>query len=255
MKTFYRISPWLLQTVIWLPTRLVLKFFSKFTVSGAENLKRLPSGVIFAVNHSSELDPILLPAAFPFLHKLSPMFYTSREKSFYVNSSWRRTFYGGFLFRIWGAHSVTVGINNYEKSLKTHIGIVKDGGSVLIFPEGRKTRDGNLQIAKGGVAYLSYATRAPIVPVAISGAFRTSFIDFFLRRRKICVTFGMPIYSDELFPADRKIEFGGARDSFVEAAQSVMVKIAALRAPLSVTDSLSPIQTDKLLVSKTAAKS
>jgi len=195
--TLYRLSPLVLQTLIWIPTRLVLKWFLHFKVRGLFNLTELPRGVIFAVNHTSELDSILVPAALPFLSRFSPMFYTSREKSFYSRSGWRQRFYGGNFFKLWGAYPVGVGLKDYGKELLTHTKILRDGGSLCIFPEGRRSDNGRPMEPKGGVGYLALKTGAPVVPVGISGAFLLTLADFFGRRRRVILRFGRPMRKAE----------------------------------------------------------
>lgn len=193
MNAFFFVSPLILQKAIWHATRAILFFFCRFEVRGLENLPK-KCGVIFAANHSSELDPIVVPAALPFFSPLLPVFYVSRPREFYQTSGWRQFFYGGFFFKLWGSHAAIAGFHDYEKSLATHIQILEKGESVLIFPEGRKTRDGNIQKeAHGGVAYLARRTDCPIVPVRIVGDFNITLGDFFLRRRKISVIFGTPV--------------------------------------------------------------
>lgn len=187
-------SPLVLQKLIWIPTRFLLILFGRMEIRGLEKLSGIPGNAIFACNHSSELDPFLVPASLQFWSRFSPIFYTSRESKFYQNSGWRKHFYGGWFFKIWGSYPVSVGLHDYEKSLLHHIRIVKDGGSVCIYPEGRTTPDGAILPAKGGVAYLAYVTKAPIIPVRIDGDFRITLADFFLRRRKIVVTYGEPLY-------------------------------------------------------------
>ncbi|TSC57874.1 MAG: 1-acyl-sn-glycerol-3-phosphate acyltransferase [Parcubacteria group bacterium Greene0416_79] len=175
------------------------------------------SGVIFAVNHSSELDAILLPASLPFLSPLMPMFYTSRGRGFYKTSGWRQRLYGGFIFKLWGSHLVQSGTRDYERSLNTHLELLRGGKSVCIFPEGRKTRDGTVGgEAHGGVAHLSYRTGAPVVPVRIKGVFRLTLAEFFLRRRTVEVIFGEPLSSAELFlkgavPSHDEVKSAAAR--------------------------------------------
>ena len=108
MKKIYYIAPWVLQTTIWIPTRIFFKLFCSYKVKGLKNLKELEKncfGTIFAVNHSSELDPIMIPASLPFFSCLMPMFYVSREQKFYVSSGWRQHIYGGLFFCLWGGHN------------------------------------------------------------------------------------------------------------------------------------------------------
>lgn len=192
MKDF--LPPLLLQKIVWIPTRLFLIFFAKLEVRGLENLKDLKGKVVFVSNHSSELDPILLPAALPFFSPLSPIFYTSREKEFYErNSLLKWLFYREWFFEIWGAHQIQVGKHDYEKSLKKHEEILNRGGSLLVFPEGQKTKDGNLLPIHGGAGYLARATGAPIVPLSTKGVFKIKLSDFFFRRAKIILTFSAPV--------------------------------------------------------------
>lgn len=228
MNWLYYLSPLVLQTLIWIPTRLFFWFFGHLEIRGLENLRGLKKGVIFAVNHTGELDAIIVPASLPFLSHLMPMFYTSREKDFYQNCGWRKIFYGGLFFKLWGAHSVKVGLMNYKLSLQTHIEIVNHGNTVLIFPEGSTTKDGYLKKGKGGIAYLSHITRAPIVPVYIKGLFGLNTKDWFSRRRRVKITFGQPIIPAELFPMSKPVILDATRDDFLDAAQIVMAKIAAL---------------------------
>ena len=48
---------------------------------------------------------------------------------------------------------------------------VNAGNSVMIFPEGTRTRDGNLQPFKTGAFRLALDTKSPILPVAIIGTY------------------------------------------------------------------------------------
>jgi len=231
MNWFYYLFPWILQTLIWVPTRLFFLFFGRLKIRGLENLKNMGrngQGVIFAVNHSGELDAVIVPASLPFLSRLIPMFYTSRERSFYKNSGWRQIFYGGLFFKLWGANPVKIGLMNYELSLRTHVEIINHGNTVLTFPEGSTTKNGNLQKGKGGTTYLAYKTSAPIAPIYIQGLFRLTSREWFFRQRRITITFGKPITALELFPNGQPI-LNASRDDFIDAAQIVMARIAELK--------------------------
>jgi 1-acyl-sn-glycerol-3-phosphate acyltransferase len=194
----YFLAPLILQKLIWPPTRFILWFFGHLKVKGLENLKDIKGNVIFAPNHASEIDPFLVPASLPFWSRFSPLFYTTREKEFYNTNGWRKHLFGGMFINAWGGYGVKVGLNDYQKSLENHCEIMQDKGSFCVYPEGRRSPDGTIQPAKGGVAYLAECGTAPIVPVAFSGTFRTTFTGFFLRKRHITVYFGKPIYQEEL---------------------------------------------------------
>jgi 1-acyl-sn-glycerol-3-phosphate acyltransferase len=48
--------------------------------------------------------------------------------------------------------------------------LIKDGYTMLIFPEGTRTRDGKMQKFKGGAAKLAIDANVPLIPVRIEGA-------------------------------------------------------------------------------------
>jgi 1-acyl-sn-glycerol-3-phosphate acyltransferase len=222
VRRWYFLSPLILQKLIWIPTNLALGVFGSMEIYGLENLRGLDTNVIFALNHASELDVFLLPAALPFFSKFSPMFYTSREKDFYVNSGWRRHFYGGSFFKAWGAYPVTPGLNDYGASLKNQLAILRDGGSICIFPEGGVTKDGNMRPAKGGVAHLSYASKLPIIPVRLGGTYKLRLTDFLFCRRKLSIAFGAPIW--DVTQAPRIPPY----DVFKNYAEGIMTQIKKL---------------------------
>ncbi|HTE49081.1 MAG TPA: lysophospholipid acyltransferase family protein [Candidatus Paceibacterota bacterium] len=215
---FYAIPPWILQTIIWIPTRLSLKLFCGLKVNGLENIIHLKKGIIFATNHTSELDPILIPASLPFLSRFMPMFYTSRERNYYKDNrfGWKKNIYGGNFFKAWGAHEVLVGQNNYELALKNHVQILKDEHSICIFPEGRKNTTGGDIETKGGIGYLAYKTNSPIIPVAISGA---------IEKKNITIEFGRPLYPRDIFEDVKNIKIDKNTDDCKKAAAFVMAVI------------------------------
>ena len=215
----YSLIPRILQFIAWWPTYLIFRLFYGFTVKGKENINGLKQA-IFACNHASELDTIMLTAAATPFGPFTPMFYVSRETSFYQDDyfGWRRYLYSETFFALWGALRAYAGLKDYEKTLRNHIMLLEDGYSLCIFPEGRMSKDGNLQEGHGGVAFLSHRTGVPIVPVHITGTYKFSFSKPF--KRPVTVTFGKPIYlsSDETFsPESAKIE-----------AEKIMNQIASL---------------------------
>ncbi|MEN9524382.1 MAG: 1-acyl-sn-glycerol-3-phosphate acyltransferase, 1-acyl-sn-glycerol-3-phosphate acyltransferase, partial [Candidatus Parcubacteria bacterium] len=197
MKLYF-LAPLFFQKLIWVPTRLILRIFGHIKIYGLENIEGLQGPVIFAANHSSEIDPLIVPSSLPFWSCYSPLFYATREKSFYSKNGWRKHLFGGLFINAWGGYCVNVGLRDYEKSLKDHIQIGRDGGSFCVYPEGGITPDGTIQPARGGVAYLAERAKCTIVPVGVSGVYNTPFKDFFAGKRHINVYFGKPITQKEL---------------------------------------------------------
>ena len=86
-------------------------------------------------------------------------------------------------------------------AMKATIEKMRNGRMMLVFPEGARSPDGDLQVFQRGVAVLLKRAHCQVVPVGISGAFEawprwnklpTPF------RHKIVVCYGQPISSDEL---------------------------------------------------------
>ncbi len=219
----YSYTPRIVQTIAWLPTRLLLMFFCRFKVTGTSHLKKL-SSAIFAVNHASELDSILITAALSPFGKFSPLFYVLApyENFRHDRFGWRQYIYSRTFFNAWGAYAVARGHRSYERSLKDHVAIVSKGHSLCIFPEGRMSKDGQHTKAHGGVAYLCAATQVPIVPVSISGSFGLSPHHFIRRRKKLRVSFGKAIYPNDLFGARTDL----SAEDYKIAAEKVLEKIS-----------------------------
>lgn len=187
------------QRLWWIFTKLPFKFFAHLKIYGRENFAHIENGIIFASNHVSELDGELISESFGLFSKRIPFFYVTRERSFYKEGFVEKYIFTQTVLHLAGAYPVLIGIRNFEKSLADHIKLLKKHNNVVIFPEGKRSRDGNLLEAKGGVVALAKYSRAPIVPVAISGILHITPSDFLLRRRYVTVRFGKPIYPDELF--------------------------------------------------------
>jgi len=199
MKIHY-LAPRILQTLIWIPARLVFVLFTHIKIKGKDNLKGLGKGVIFASNHASEVDPLLIPAVLNLFSKLFPMFYVSRNKDFYDTSGWRQKIYGGLFFALWGAYPAYSGRRNYEEALKHHIQILNKRKSIHIFPEGGKSKTGDItDRAHAGAAFLSWKSGVPIIPVFIGGTFNTTMKGFFTGKKKYSISFGKPLNPEDLF--------------------------------------------------------
>jgi len=224
----YEIIPSVLQRIIWVPIRILLTVFCSLEIKGIENLKGIRSNVIIASNHASELDPVIIAGCLPFFSRHLPLFFTSREKEFYKNMGWKKIIYGGTFFKMWGAHQAYVGLKNYEQALRNQLKIIQGGKTVSIFPSGKRVLKGETIKAKGGVSYLARATQLPIMPILIQGAGRITTREFFLRKRKITVIFGEPIYAKDIFKNSEPIIMNDIRNDYETASDVVMEKIAQL---------------------------
>lgn len=185
------------EEIDFLPPReaymlLILRFLSKpflktyirTNVEGKENI--LPSPVIFACNHQSFLDALFIIEALS-ARTLKDVFFFAKDK--HLQSRFRQFFAKR-------ANVISLNINN-DLLLSTQklAAILKKGKSVAIFPEGARSRDGNLQEFKRTFAILSKELNAPIVPVAIDGAYKLFKIGSKAPKPgKVNISFLPPIY-------------------------------------------------------------
>ena len=65
--------------------RIIFVFFTNFRVRGLGNIDNITHsrGIIFASNHSSQIDSILVPISLPIFSNLLPMYFVSLEDKFY----------------------------------------------------------------------------------------------------------------------------------------------------------------------------
>src|SRR6266481_9360292 len=137
-------------------SRLAGRFFFRFRVVHRERM--IQSGpVILAMNHQSYLDP--------------PLAGITCDRGIYFLA--RRTLMevpllGWLLPKL---NVIPVNQEGIDRSaLKALIRVLKSGNGALVFPEGSRTLNGNLQPALPGVGLLIAKTLAPVVPMRIFGA-------------------------------------------------------------------------------------
>lgn len=220
MKKTIAVLPFILQKIGYVVFFVLYKIFMRLEVKGLGNLEKETGPFIFAFNHTHELDSTAIPLSLPMWSRHFPVFFVSAAKERYKTFGWRGFLYGGKFFNALGAYSVFSGQQNYAYALQTHEELLKKGYSVCIFPEGKRTPDGNLGPARGGLGYLIDASGVPVVPVAISGFFNLSFMDFLLRKRTLVLTVGNPMHV--VVPEPH------TKEAYVEAGEEVMREIGKM---------------------------
>jgi 1-acyl-sn-glycerol-3-phosphate acyltransferase len=133
----------------------------KMVIRGAEHIQR-GRAAVYAFNHSSNLEPpiafVALKSLFPKLHVL----YKAELRKLPV--------------LVWvfdAAGFVPVQRQNREQSMPAvdrAVEALKRGSSFMIFPEGTRSRTGELLPFKKGGVIMALRAEAPVVPCAITGA-------------------------------------------------------------------------------------
>ena len=90
--------------------------------------------------------------------------------------------------------------------MKIILGNLKQGDSVLMFPEGTRSRDGSIRQLKSGLGFIAMQAGVSILPVYVRGTDRLS--KCFLRRERLEVRLGPPIrIPEDYVPDDRKRDY------------------------------------------------
>lgn len=166
---------------------LFFSIFFRLRVVGRENLPDGPA--LICCNHQSHLDPVLVGIACR-----EPISYLARDS----------LFKGPFALLI--NYMGAIPINREGSGLggiKLTLGRLKSGEKVLIFPEGTRTPNGEMQRVKGGFTIIAKRATAGMVPVAIEGAFaawpRRQWLPL---PRTIQIVIGPPIAADRFKDLD-----------------------------------------------------
>jgi 1-acyl-sn-glycerol-3-phosphate acyltransferase len=197
---------WTGYHLAWLVGKLLFRFR---VIHGERVIKQGP--VILAMNHQSYLDPPLAGIA------------AGREMHFLARNTLLDIPLLGFLLP--RVNVVPVDQEGNDRSaLKALLRILKAGQGTIVFPEGARTPDGELQPALPGLGFLIAKTLVPVVPMRIFGA-REALArgEGRIRLVPITIVVGEPIYFTK---AD--LEPGG-KDLYQRLTQRVMDAITALR--------------------------
>jgi 1-acyl-sn-glycerol-3-phosphate acyltransferase len=188
------------------------RIFLGYSVYGRNNVPKA-GPVIIASNHASYLDPIFAGCG------------TSRPLDFMARETLFRNFFFGGLIRM--VHTFPVKRNFQDVgAMREAITRLKRGHALLIFPEGTRTLDGNLQGAKAGISFLACSGGALVVPAYIKGSFTVLPKGAkHIRRAPVSISFGAPLDFSEYMSRNGYKE---PSDAYQPFANFIMEKIASL---------------------------
>lgn len=154
-------------------TWLVLKTFYRLEIVGEENVP-LSGGVLLAANHISVADPPIMGASSPRV-----IYFFAKEQLFKVPVF-------GWMIAQMNAFPVKREEHDIGAFRKAQH-LLQNGQGLLLFPEGTRSKNGELGKARPGVGMLAFRTGVPVVPVHISNSNRMG------KFKKVRVAFGTPL--------------------------------------------------------------
>jgi 1-acyl-sn-glycerol-3-phosphate acyltransferase len=164
----------------------ILRLCWRIRVEGRD---RLPDRgpVILAANHRSFMDSLFLPLVI------------RRRVTFVAKAEYFDDKKTAWFFR--GVGQIPIrreGGSASERALESATEVLDAGDVFAIYPEGTRTRDGNLHRGHTGIARLALRTGAPIVPVGMIGTDEINPIGRKFPRlfRAVRIKFGAPISAD-----------------------------------------------------------
>ena len=150
MRWWWKACQWLVRigcTALW-----------RIRAYGTENIPR-EGGALIISNHQSYLDPVLVAAYLP-----REMHFMAR-RSLFRNPVFRALIVSCNAFPIERGGTDVKGVSEAVTRLET-------GGTLLVFPEGTRTRNGTIGPMRAGMALRARRAAVPIVPVLIEGAYQ-----------------------------------------------------------------------------------
>ncbi len=131
--------------------------FANIKITGKENILNLNEPVLFISNHLSNADGLVLSKI---LKSVDPTFVSGVKLSDDIVTK----------IGMNAVKTTNIKPNSADLSgIKRIVNLVKSGESILIFPEGTRSRTGKLIEAKKGVYLISKLTKVKIIPIGLVG--------------------------------------------------------------------------------------
>ena len=190
--------------------RMLLFLLTRWQVKGKENVpSRGP--VLVVANHLNLADPPLLGVSLG-----RKMVFMAKKELFRFRPL-------GYFIHGFGAFPVHRGRLD-RKALRQAEQILADGMALVMFPEGMRSRSGQLRPAFPGSVLLALRCGVPILPIGITGTEKIKGVTWLLRRPEITVNIGHPFY---LPPASSKL----TKPELTKLTDYMMGRIADLLPP------------------------
>ncbi len=146
----------------WTVDRHVKRYCRPLTIEGRDSLRDFRGGAIVIANHSSHFDTPVTLSALPERVRNKIAIAAAADK-FYASRKKRTWWYSLFL------NTFPVHRGGGIKQLEYPLSLLRRGWSILIYPEGGRSRSSQVQKFKAGPAIMAMQAKVPVIPIYIEG--------------------------------------------------------------------------------------
>jgi long-chain acyl-CoA synthetase len=187
-----------------LPTWILplAKPFLILKIEGVEHLRDLQGPVVFAANHQSHMDTPVVMLGLPqrWRYRLAPamakeFFAAHFNPSTVTRKAWFTNSLNYYLScQFFGAFPLPQREAGTRQTMRYIGEVLASGYSVLIFPEGRRNDEGQIEAFRAGIGMIGSRLDVPVVPVRIEGLDKVLHRKMkWPKRGPVRVAFGAPL--------------------------------------------------------------
>jgi 1-acyl-sn-glycerol-3-phosphate acyltransferase len=160
------------------------------SIQGLDRLDGVNGPVIFAANHQSHLDIFLVLASVPLRFRKKIVIVAAAD--YFFDTKFKAT------LSALGLGAIPIDRKKVSRTSSDRaLEVLRDGWSLVVFPEGSRSPDGWASEFKPGTAFLSTRTNLPVVPIHLEGTGRLLPRGKNVPKRgNTAVTFGLPLHPE-----------------------------------------------------------
>lgn len=198
---------------------LYLHAMFRFQVHGRHNIPRR-GGILLAANHLSAYDPPVVGCVIP-----RPAYFLAKKELF--DNPVKK-----LIMTL--ARCIPVDRADIGHATVRHVNaLLQRGEAILLFPEGTRTRSGEIGHSKNGIGMIAAHNKVDVIPVLVSGLFKVRGSIF--RRPRISIAFGTPVAVSSLLEHEEQTR----REIYRRITAAVFDRIRELGSGAKVPVSLS----------------
>ena len=199
----------------WCFFRAVFAVYFRWSVFNSERVP-LEGPVILASNHASYIDPPLVGAG------------VRRQINFLARETIFRVPILAAILRSWEVVPVDRD-GGTGRGLKMILSRLEKGGAIILFPEGTRSRHGELNPARSGIGLAVIKSTAPVVPSRVFGTHKAFGPHMLVPRpRRLTVKYGRPLLFEALRAEAATCSKQRVKEIYQQVADEIMAQIAGL---------------------------